>query len=289
MKQVDSTLTGRLTDTLGRHAALDVQRNPVLLRAGRLTGEVSPVARVLGQYSLLPATIVEFLKIGKARLARWEEVREELGRNIDEELGSRTDGQTHYEILTTAAGRELGLSLADVEPMAATEEFLDDIRLSLHKQPQAYVAGVLFALEASAVPELTVVASVINEYAALTGSAESPIILSETDWKPSELSGRRTEHNYTLNEFFAAHLFDFEVGHRNRLAETLANYLVSPGEEAKFAEGFGSVLHVMDGWWEALAEEIRVQESQPLLTVARRRIIVPLSGNIFLPHPEFSR
>lgn len=281
MKQVDSTLTEKLTDTLGEHDAFDVRRNPVLVRAGQ-GGQAASVASVLGQYSLLPATIVEYLKIGQARLARWDDVGEELGRNVGEELGSRTEGRTHYDILVTAAGRELGLSLTGVKPTAATAQFLDDIRRGLHEQPPPHAAGMLFALEASAIPELTVVAGVVNEYAALTGSAESPIILSEAAWAAGGLEGREAAGRYTLNAFFAAHLFDFEVGHRNRLAGALGKHLVSPRERVEFAEGFGSVLCLMDCWWAALADELLVRAGRPLTPAAGRRVIAPLSEEVCL-------
>lgn len=281
MKQIDSTLTEKLTDTLGEHDAFDVRRNPVLVCAGQ-SGEAASVASVLRQYSLLPATIVEYLNIGQARLAGWDDVREELERNVGEELGSRTEGQTHYDILVTAAGRELGLSLTDVKPTAATKQFLDDIRGGLHEQPPPHAAGMLFALEASAIPELTVVASVVNEYAALTGSAERPIILSEAVWALGEREGRGAAGRYTLNGFFAAHLFDFEVGHKNRLAEALGKHLVSPREQVEFAKGFGSVLCLMDCWWVALADELRVRDDQPLPAVVGQPVIAPLPKNISL-------
>lgn len=289
MIQVDSILTKKLADTLERHAAFDERSNPVLVSAARRLSEAGSVAKVIGQYSLLPATIVEFLQIGEARLSRWGKVREELKRNIGEELGSRTDGQTHYEILKTATKRELGLCLSDVKPTPDTDEFLNDIKQGLYENSPLYISGMIFALEASAIPELTVVARIINEYAALTGHIESPITLSGRAWKTGDSTGRESGKRYTLNSFFAAHLFDFEIGHKNRLAEALGAHLTTLHELAELEEGFESVLCLMDRWWEALAGEIRGPEAVPLLTVARQRVIAPLSANILLLEPGISR
>lgn len=285
MTPVKALLNKTLPDTLNRHAAFDEQRNPVLARIKNKPVGAGDVAKVLRQYSLLPATIVEFLKIGETRLFEWQTVREELQRNIGEELGSRTKGQTHYEILNTSANRELGLLLSDAVSTADTDKFLNQIRQDLFVQPHSYTAGMLFALEASAIPELTVVAHVINKYAELIGNVENPITLSEQDWKNAAGSSGVTSH-YTLNGFFAAHLFDFEIGHKDRLAHTLENYIRTPHEMAGLQEGFESVLCIMDRWWEDLATEVCNDRS--LVTCIPTWVTKPLSGNV-LTEPEVSR
>lgn len=277
MTPVKALLNETLPNTLKCHAAFDEQRNPVLARIKHNPVVARNVAQVLGQYSLLPATIVEFLKIGEDRLFQWEAVREELQRNIGEELGSRTKGQTHYEILKTSANRELGLLLSDAVPTPDTDKFLNQIRQDLFVRPRSYAAGMLFALEASAVPELTVVAHVINKYAEAIGNVENPITLSEQDWKnASDPSG-----HYTLNSFFAAHLFDFEVGHKDRLAETLEKHLKSSDEIVGVQEGFESVLCIMDHWWDNLAAEI-CSNHQSLVTCAPTWVTNSPSGNFLM-------
>jgi hypothetical protein len=252
MTPVKALLNETLPHMLKWHAAFDEQRNPVLARFKHEPVVARDVAKVLGQYSLLPATIVEFLKIGEVRLCEWQAVREELQRNIGEEMGSRTQGQTHYEILNTSANRELGLLLSGAVPTPDTDKFLNQIRQGLIGQPRSYAAGMVFALEASAIPELTVVAHVINKYAEVIGNVENPITLSEQNWKNTQ----GPVSHYTLNSFFAAHLFDFEVGHKDRLADTLENYIQTSHEMAGFQNGFESVLCIMDHWWENLATVI---------------------------------
>ncbi len=286
MTSVEALLNETLPDILKKHAAFDEQRNPVLAQIKHKPVMTRNVARVLGQYSLLPATIVEFLKIGETRLIEWQTVREELQRNIGEELGSRTHGQTHYEILNTSANRELGLLLSDAVPTPGTIQFLNQIRQGLLVQPHSYAAGILFALEASAVPELTVVAHVINKYAELIGSVENPITLSEEDWKNAAGSPGTTSQ-YTLNGFFAAHLFDFEIGHKDRLAETLEEYIRTSHEMAGLQKGFESVLCIMDRWWENLAAEL-CGDDRSLVTCVPTWVTNPLSGN-FMMEPEASR
>ncbi|HEX7331521.1 MAG TPA: DUF3865 domain-containing protein [Pyrinomonadaceae bacterium] len=282
MKPIEILLNETLPDMLKRHAAFDEQRNPVLTRIKPKPVVAQDVAKALGQYSLLPATIVEFLKIGESRLFEWEAVREELQRNIGEEMGSRTEGQTHYEILKTSANRELGLLLSDAAPTPDTDKFLNQIRQDLFVRPRSHAAGMLFALEASAIPELTVVAHVVNKYAELIGNVENPITLSEHDWKNT----RGPVSHYTLNSFFAAHLFDFEVGHRNRLANTLEKYIQTSREMIGFQQGYESVLCIMDQWWENLAAEICGIDRSPV-TCVPTWVTNPLSRH-FLMKPEVS-
>jgi Domain of Unknown Function with PDB structure (DUF3865) len=273
MTPVKILLNETLPDILKRHAAFDEWRNPVLTHARYQTVTASTVARVLEQYSLLPATIVEFLTIGEERLCKWEEVREELQRNIGEEMGSRTEGQTHYEILNTSTKRELRLLLSAAVPTPDTNEFLSQIKKGLHVQPLSATAGMLFALEASAVPELTIVAHAINKYAELIGNVEKPITLSEIDWK-NAAGSPGAGGLYTLNSFFAAHLFDFEIGHKDRLANTLENYIRTPDEIVGFQKGFESVLCIMDRWWENLATEMC--DDQSLVTCVPTWVTNPL-------------
>jgi hypothetical protein len=248
------------------HPSMSLHRNPVLarLREGLFTAE--EVGEVLGQYSLLPATIVEYLMIGATRLRDWKKVKAELERNVGEELGTRTESLSHYVILKSALSKELRLDISEARPSESTEHFLDSVRQELSKRPLAFVAGMLYGLEASAIPELTIVAEILNEYALLAG-LKQPINTSAMTprVKGSEPSGLRNNryslNSFSLNSFFALHLLDFEIGHKQELASALEEYIKTATDRQSFEAGFEYVLNQMDEWWNALAQYNRAEIS----------------------------
>lgn len=245
----------KLEVSLQSHASLSEDLNPVLrlLHLGGVT--TADLESVLSQYSLLPAQIVEFLSAGSSRLQEWSSVKVELERNIGEEMGSRTEGFSHYAILKRALQKELGLNVSAVQPLPSTRQFLRSIEAGLADQPKPFVAGILYGLEASAVPELTIVAKIINEYARIL-ELNAPINLSGMN----TTTRVRVEENmvgerYSLNLFFSSHLWDFEVGHKKGLASTLIKDLPSSSVSIQnFELGFECLLNAMDRWWGSLAQ-----------------------------------
>ena len=246
---------GRLAESLQfEHDSMSERDNPVLvlLQRGGLTAK--ELGNILAQYSLLPATIVEFLATGASQLKIWPDVRGELERNMREELGSRTDGQSHYEILKAALLSELGLDVTETCATNCTSEFLSLIRKGLLEESPDFIAGGVYALEASAIPELTIVACLINEYARLTELPNEPIDLFPLQSLKRDINRYvGVNDKYSLNSFFASHLLDFEVGHRNGLAAAVQKY-VGPEDIEGFEAGFEYVLDAMDRWWQALAQ-----------------------------------
>jgi len=235
------------------HSCMSEQHNSVLILLQREELTAKELGHILAQYSLLPATIVEFLAIGASQLKGWPEVRGELERNMREELGSRTDGLSHYEILNAALLGELGLDVTDARALDCTSEFLNLVRGGLLGESPAFIAGGLYALEASAIPELTIVACLINEYARLTELPNGPIDLSPLRSLKRDINhDEKGNDKYSLNSFFASHLLDFEVGHRNGLAAAVQKYVKTEDIE-RFEAGFEYVLDAMDRWWQALA------------------------------------
>jgi hypothetical protein len=232
-----------------KHPSMSLERNPVLAGVQDNASSTSELRYVLAQYSLLPAEIVTLLSIGRKRLEEWTEVKEELDRNIGEEMGSRTKNLSHYAILRDALVEELSLDVSAAAPSPGTARFLDAVRTGLTNDDEPFVAGVLYALEASAVPELTIVAKLINKYAASIGS--KPAISMESLTERPEKTESASD-KYTLDAFFAAHLWDFEVGHRAGLETSLAKHL-STDDLKDFEAGFEYVLDAMDEWWGSLA------------------------------------
>jgi hypothetical protein len=238
-----------------KHPSMSLKYNPVLTNLQNDTFSEGELGSVLGQYSLLPAAIVEFLGSGRARLQEWTDVKTELDKNIGEEEGSRTNKQPHYMILKAALLRELHFDVSGVQALPSTTHFLELVRNGLVDQrKEAFVAGVLYGLEASAVPELTVVAKLINEYADAIGK-EMPIAVESATGNPLKLEGGSTvKGKYSLDVFFALHLWDFEVGHKAGLETSLAKYLKTSEEIKDFEAGFEYVLAAMDEWWVSLSQ-----------------------------------
>lgn len=235
------------------HPSLNLQTNPVLV------AELCPThtAEVLKQYCFLPAYIVNFLAKGFGRLKRegWRNTAKELMRNIQEETGSRTEGQVHYDILVRAIENELGLRVAGAVPCAATLNFLEQVRIALHNRESAFAAGVLYALEDSAVPELTIVATTINR-----STLGEPVIdlKSMTAPEASRRIKSKVVREYSLQDFFTLHILDFEKGHQSRLKAAiqadLAKVKLPEPQMEQIQLGFEHTLYLMDAWWTSLSK-----------------------------------
>ena len=239
-----------------QYAAMSETLNPVILRLDEGSLSESELGAILGQYSILPARIIEFLSLGAERLRHWPKVKQELRRNIGEEMGSRTDKTSHYEILRNALRQEVGLNITDSTLNAATNRFLESVRRGLSNQPKAFVAGVIYGLEASAIPELTVVAKLINQYASFSGK-NAPIDLAAMSQCVNQRSDRDMGGSLNLDTFFAIHLQDFEVGHRDGLVDSLKLYIEDSDCES-FKAGFEYLLNNMERWWSELAKPINL-------------------------------
>jgi uncharacterized protein DUF3865 len=215
---------------------------------------------ILAQYCFLPATIVEYLSWGIRRSSALPAVREELHRNRSEELGSRTAGISHFQMLQNSLRLELDLELGVIPPGEETLDFLDAIRDGLVNYSPSYAVGVIYGLEDSAVPELSIVAEAINRLAILKGLRQ-PITYPTVARHRSDHQNRPM--NYSLDEFFALHLLDFEVGHQSRLEHAVGEYLGTSISITDFEGGFEQTLRHMDEWWLQLADRSHHLNSAP--------------------------
>jgi hypothetical protein len=174
-------------------------------------------------------------------------VKDELLRNLGEEMGTRTGGASHVSILLRGLIEEAGLDVsAGAPPSAATANFIECLRMIVSDGTPYESAGALYALENSAVPELKIVAKLVNEFS--IAALGRPIV--ERDFGSVEIPN---DVPWNLNHFLAAHIMDFEVGHRDKLAVALAPYLATTKQRERFAAGFTSVLAAMEAWWNSMA------------------------------------
>lgn len=203
--------------------------NPVLERE-EMNGET--LKKVVASYTALVASIVRFLTKARMRLGAYPEIASELERNVAEELGSKTRGESHQAILTRCLADEKGLRLHNYSWSDGTVAFLASITLAMTSQSEGYVAGVVYALEATATPELGVVGQALD-------------LLPSVGVTPAEKIG--------LGKFLRLHTELFEPGHRDELAKAVNPYLGQQLDVSEFKEGFKFVLDLMDMWWEHLA------------------------------------
>jgi hypothetical protein len=228
------------------HPSMSLKTNPVLRKVAESSNK--QIEKVLVQYCFLPAEIVNLLSMARQRLLFWADIEFELTRNINEELGSRTNGISHYEILQRVLHKELGLDILNAKETPCTSRFLNAIKKLLACSVNSCVAGAVYGLESAAVPELIIVAELINHYALVVGHLKPLIRL------PAERLYIKSEAGYTLNTFFSMHLLDFEVGHKNGLAMAIRKqYAKAELDLYQFKSGFEFVLNQMDQWWEELA------------------------------------
>jgi hypothetical protein len=228
--------------------------NPVL-NLNRAQADTARLQFVLGQYLYLPATIVALLSTTANRLCTWQHTYAELQRNISEELGSRTSGTPHYRILTTALSEELGWKVPLPPIHSATRNFLGSLWARTYKGRVHGVAGMIYALEDSATPELKIVAEIINRFAQASG--QKPIIDTAYLQQRPNRRLRRATAKYDLNQFFALHVHDFEKGHQSLLKNALnKDQALKRRDNAQaFERGYERTLDDIDEWWSALATE----------------------------------
>ncbi len=225
--------------------------NPVFTATGETVGEA------LRQYCRLPEVIVSLLLAAHAHFPRRSGVAKELARNVGQESGLGTAGIPHVEILKLGLSRDLGINASAVEGNEATEAFIAALREGMSRNA-SFALGQAFALEASAVPELSqVVGPAINAYARFVGRPE-PIAaeaLREDGIYPlPKLRSKAQARAMPMSDWFALHVKDFEVGHRDLLRVHAKMFLQRNGDVEEFQSGFNNVLDLMDTWWLALAQ-----------------------------------
>lgn len=225
-------------EMMDSYISVNKSKNPFAVNIDKLSAD--QIISLVAQYSIFPKNIVNFLFAAReqARKQNWKGVEAELTRNAGEELGTETNGITHYEMLITGLANELGYisaeDLRNTSPSSATKVFVDSMNKTLAEEKSGYSIGAVYALESSAVPELVIVKDLVNK-----------------------LFGMKLGHEMkegVLAEFFRLHLDIWEPGHE----EGLRHACESMNDEFKnnFIEGFHDVMKVMDTWWLGLETEI---------------------------------
>lgn len=225
--------------------AVNKNRNIVLLRLNELSKE--ELTYILSQYFQFPRHIVSVLVSATYTFGYhgWTEVVGELRENVFEELGGgcghiATEYGPHYSIVRKELENVFQVDVQESRPSPATTQFLDGLNVLMQSEPWKAAGGV-FALEASAVPELGIVIKLVNHLASL----------------------HRKPLTRNIVNFFKFHMNDIEVGHRDRLIKLLEGQLSDSSKLATFVEGYDEVLHSMDVWWTSLNQEAQTKPVAP--------------------------
>lgn len=217
---------------LQEHIAVHEAKNPVVEIMNK--GGREELTHVMRQYSIFPKELVSFTEAArtKALAAGWREIAEELKDNIAEEMGRSTDGVSHYSILAEGLELGLGVPVKGTRPSPATTRLLEDMRAILDGEA-AHVLGATYAIEATSIPELTIVLRVLEA-----------------------LLGHQVPE--ALRYFFDMHLNEWEPEHEEGLRVTVGRCLTT-AEYESFEAGFRATMQAMDRWWMDLTTEALAQ------------------------------
>lgn len=200
------------------------------------------VRLALEQYACFAQAAVHMLFESRIRIS-WPHLSMELERNIAEEMGAECGGVPHLELMRSGFEAELGIVVSDVEPLATTRSFIEDIAALFAHEDIAFAAGVLLGFEATAVEEFRLVRKLILNYAESVGVTVD-------------------EHSKT-GQYITGHVaLDVANGHDPELDHCLG-MVASIGRDAtdndapEIARGFAAVCIELERWWWMLTVEGR--------------------------------
>lgn len=234
-----------------------LKNNPVLTQVKSGALGAKNLAEAVCQYVRFPEEIVKMLQGAAAHFPVMSPVHQELQRNWGQENGSATGGIPHVEILKHALQRDLAIDASRVNGAGSTERFIASVLDGMRTGSPWFALGQAYALESSAVPELAIIVGPgINLCADLIGKPRPIKALALNEQGSFILPTIHTAEEafaMDMSSWFALHIIDFEVGHRDNLREVAAAELTTHERQTEFANGFRRVLDAMDEWWNELA------------------------------------
>lgn len=215
------------------------EKNPVIVFSKNAS--VYQRLHILVQYSWFSRKISAFFLEAFLNLSfhKWKAVSSELAHNIQEEL-SQDDHQRqekhdpHYVLLRKGFIEAFNTDISFLPSSSSTSIFIKSI-LELMTSHPARTSGAAYALESSAVPELTMMYEFTKETFKM---ADKPLPNS-------------------IKHFFDSHINELEIGHEERLKEVCEESLKSEEDFHEFSKGFIEVISIMDRWWISLSEEMK--------------------------------
>ncbi|GAB1539654.1 hypothetical protein NUACC21_23210 [Scytonema sp. NUACC21] len=214
---------------LDEYIAVNDKKNPVVQNISNAS--FKQLTHIIQQYSIFTKELVFFTESArkKAFEAGWLEVAYELQENIAEELGSGTQGISHYVLLAEGLEEGLNQPMKNINPSSTTLKLLRNLKIVFDREA-CYVLGATYAIEATAVAELNMIREIIKKM--VQGSLPN-----------------------SLQYFFNMHLNEWEPEHEEDLKKTVAIYLELQDFE-QFEAGFRAFMEAIDAWWKDLTIEV---------------------------------
>lgn len=218
-----------------KFVSVNKNKNPITKKIDSLSYKQKK--DVIFQYSLFPKNIISLLVTASYSLSfyGWKNVVEELIQNINEEMGIG-EGKIskyslpHYTILRKMLRVSFDKDVINIVPNKYTTNFIQKMKNVLEQNEPEIVCGAVYALEASAVPELTIVKELVISSLKDIGKEPPKLLLDFFDW----------------------HINDIEIEHRDRLIEMVSMEINNEVSWAMFERGFEATMSIMDAWWEGL-------------------------------------
>lgn len=218
--------------------SLNFDTNPFIKNLPNLNAEV--LEAFLAQYCHFPRNIISILVSACYTMGyhHWNEVVDELRDNIYEELGKgykliSNDLPPHYSMLRIAINDGLDLDLNSVKIRQTTKTFVNSLNEYMDNDP-ARTAGAVYALEATAIAELSIVYYLTKHLFSIKNLTMPKL----------------------LKDFFEFHIDDIEIQHRDRLLDTLNIYVKDEKSIDEFETGVKFTIDTMDKWWSELYLEV---------------------------------
>lgn len=218
-----------------RNTNLTPESNDIVLMLKDLNSKDLKV--VINEYAQFSNEAIHMLLDARIRNYDWENLKNEIDRNIEEEKGSETKMIPHLEIMRRGYRAELGIETDDSAVSKTTELFLSKMRRIFKHDDNAFSAGALLAFEGTAIPEFYILDEIVKEYTVKSG----------IEFKKGPTKSYIDGHKF------------FEIGHEDGLKNEIKEYITSENNES-FVKGYVAVVLAMAQWWESMAQDFEVSK-----------------------------
>ena len=211
------------------HTALLYETNPIVKDIEKLS--LQDLRTVIQNYSGFSNFAIHCLLDAAIRTFEWKLLQKEVIRNIEEELGSSTDGVPHLAMMRYGYLKDLKIETDRIFYRPHTEQFFFELKSIFNQNNTAKLAGALCAFESTAIPEFHIMDAVIQKFL--------------------------TKQEKTLNPESQTALYiqghkQFELEHEQGLLDVCALYILTPEQQEDFQQGFESVVEALSCWWRSM-------------------------------------
>ena len=218
---------------------LSTETNPVYVNLPGLSDD--EIKFLLKEHSGFTNEAIHMFLDANIRMS-WKEVREEIERNMRDELGEFTiKNVPHLELMRAGYRDEMGIETENLKYSEPTVMFLNKMRAIFKKADNAFTCGALLALEATATAEFKVIEKLLRTLRERQGSKIAS----------NSLTGRYILAH--VNEEGSGH--NPEDGHYDGFRIAIEKHIHRQNRNS-FLRGFMAVCIALNNWWEHMINEI---------------------------------